>query len=277
MNQAERRPIGWLVAGALAGLALAAWGLLETPEKPGDPVGNDWAARIDDSAIPKDRLDDAVARVEAATGQVATDAVRDEILERLIAEELLFRRGVELGIVNADDTVRSAVVQSLIASVTAAADAANPDDNELAEFLTANSERYTYASAMTVDAWTSESEADARRFARGLGGEPTDGPGLTRVPGLPDGPMPAERLRMFVGPAIASAALDMTEGEAAVFARQGRWYVLRVRSRDESALADLDSVRSQLLIDYRQQLAEEQLADYVQELERRADIVRATP
>ena len=268
----------WLAAGALAGLLFAAAGLLESgPPEEGLPDGA--IARINDVLITGPQFERTAAQLEASYGRklTADDSVR--LLQQLIEEELLLQRGIDLGLAKTDTTVRTAIVQSLIASVTAEADAADPGDEALQSFLEEHAERYTFAAAMSLDAWTAENEGDARFFLNQLSHDSDASPDekLNAVPGLPESPAPLERLRMFVGPAIAAAAADMPVGSSAVFARQGRWYVVRVNSREESAIADLSSIRSQVLLDYRRSLADEYLADYLNELRGRANVQVALP
>ena len=263
----------WLAVGAIAGLAAAGYGLLErSGSGSGLPPGA--VAVVNDAVIESRQLEGAIAQLaRAGTTDVPTTAKAD-LLQSLIDEELLVQRGIDLGMVTSELTVRSAIVESLIASVTAEADAADPDDAELDAFMQENADRYTYASAIRLEAWTTDDEAIARQFVQQLessGG--TASSELVPVPGLPTAPAPLERLRMFLGPAIAAAAADIPAGNSAVFARQGRWYVVHVLEHAEATLASLDSIRSQVLLDYRRALADERLQVYLEELRRSADIV----
>ena len=266
-------PIMLLALGALVGLIFAAVGLLET-NPPASPLPADAVARVDDTVISLARLERATAQLAASLGRQPDQAERARVLQQLIDEELLLQRGVDLELPRSDTTVRTAIVQSMVASVTAEADAADPDDAVLEGFLADNAARYTFASAMTLDAWTAENEADARGFLDRLTGDPDAEPDdrLQSIPGLPDSAAPLERLRMFVGPAIAAAAADMPVGSSAVFARQGRWYVVRVVNREESVIADLDSIRSQVLLDYRRSLADAALRDYLDNLRQLSNV-----
>ena len=275
-SQSRQPSLLWLAIGALAGLLAAGLGLLErTGAMNALPEGA--VASVNDTIIDGRQLDLAVEQ-RLQTGQSSENddgtALRAETLARLVDEELLVQRGIDLGMATSETTVRAAIVESLIASVTAEADSADPDDAELGAFMQQNAARYTYASALRLEAWTTEDELIARRFVRQL---QSDGDAkaddVTPVPGLPKAPAPLERLRMFVGPAIAAAAADMPVDSSAVFARQGRWYVIHVLEHAEASLAPLDSVRSQVLLDYRRSLADQRLEDYLQELRGGAEIV----
>ncbi|MEM9208252.1 MAG: SurA N-terminal domain-containing protein [Pseudomonadota bacterium] len=263
----------WLVIGALGGLLAAGYGLLES-SGPDTALPAYAVATVNDTVIQTRQLDQAFAELFQGEQDGDTDRLRAEILQRLIDEELLVQRGINLGLATSETTVRTAIVASMVASVTAEADAADPDDAALEAFMQANAERYTYASALRLEAWTTDDELIARRFIRQLRTESDPrADDVTPVPGLPKAPAPLERLRMFVGPAIAAAAADMPEGGSAIFARQDRWYVVRVLEHAGESLATLDSVRSQVLLDYRRARADRRLAEYLLELRQGSDIV----
>ena len=89
--------------------------------------------------------------------------------------------------------------------------------------------------------------------------------------------MPVEILRDYLGPGIAAAAADMPIGSSAVFARRGRWLVVQVLDKKSAIVTDLGTIRNRVLLDYRRSLANQSLNDYVDELQRRANIVVLLP
>lgn len=277
-NIHELPGLQWLAIGAIVGLVAAGYGLLEQSSA-GRGLPQGAAARVNERVIGGDAYARAIERLREQTGETPTDEDRSRLLAGLIEEELLVQRGLALGMAESDSAVRAAIIQSLVASVTAETDAADPSDEELEAYLQANAGRYTYANALAVDAWITDDESTAREFATRIRDrDEADGDeGIRRVPGLPTEAVPLERLRMFVGPAIAAAAVDMPAGTSAVYARQGRWYVVRVNAHEESTLAGLSAVRSQVLIDYRRDLGDRRLRDYVDDLLRQADVVIGAP
>ena len=276
----ESPSLRWLALGALIGLAFAALGLLEKSAGP-TPLPDGAVARINHAIIDVQHYERALEALAATLGRAPDATESNQVLQQLVDEELLVQRGIEMNMAGTESTVRGAIVQSLIASVTAEADAANPDDSELERFLAERADDYTYATALSVDAWLTDDESAAQRFIAELrnaddgNAEPDER--VRRVPGLPSGPLPLERLRMFVGPAIAAAAITMPAGSSAVYARQGRWYVVRVNEHAESVLADLATVRSQVLVDYRRSLARSMLSDYLEGLRRNAELTLLKP
>jgi hypothetical protein len=173
-----------------------------------------------------------------------------------------------------DAAVRQAVIDSLIASVTAEADAANPTDDELGQHLADNAERFSYIAKVSVDAWQTDDESAAQAFISALRADGTEQTNdvVRPMPDLPPGVMNLEVLADYVGPGIAAAVAEMPIEGSAVFARRGRWLVIRINEKERETLTDLDSVRNRVLIDYRRTLADRMLRTYVEDLRQRARI-----
>jgi len=259
----------WLVLGALIGLIVAAWGILRQTNAPA-ALPEDAVASVNDLLISRDSYEQALGRVTTPD----SPETRGAILARLVEEELLVQRGIELGMTESDTEIRAAIINSLIASVTAEADAADPGDDELLQYLTDNADRFSYTARLSVDAWQTDDEPVAQTLVGALRGR-DDSPvpeGIEPLPDLPAGLVPTESLRDFLGPAITAAAADMQPGSSAVFARRGRWLVVRVNEKERGIISDLDPVRNRVLLEYRRNLADRMLSDYIDGLRQRADI-----
>jgi len=267
--------IRWLIAGALAGLLAAGYGILRQADS-GDVLPANAVARVNDQIISRDRYERALARL--ATYDTADDK-QDLLLQRLVDDELLVQRALELGMVRSDTAVRNAMVDSLIASITAEADAASPTDEELERYLADNTERFSFVASVAVAAWQTDDESIAQSFIASLrnDGEAAISDLIAAIPDLPPGLMAVEILRDYLGPGIAAAAADMPVGSSAVFARRGRWLVVQVLEKKTTAYNDLNSIRNRVLLDFRRRQAEQTLSDYIDELRRRADVHMALP
>jgi SAM-dependent methyltransferase len=262
--------IRWLFAGALAGLLAAGFGILRQAES-GNELPANALARVNDQIISRDNYDRALARLGSDN---ASDDDKAWVLQRLVDDELLVQRGLELGMARSDTAVRNAIVDSMIASVTAEADAASPDDQELQQYLAENSERFSFVASVSVAAWQTNDEAVAQSFVKQLrdDGRVVTSDAIGPVPDLPPGLMPVELLRDYLGPGIAAASADMPTGSSAVFARRGRWLVVQVLEKESAVVTDLGTIRNRVLLDYRRNLADQALREYLDELRRRADV-----
>lgn len=267
--------IRWLVAGALAGLLAAGFGMLRQADS-GEELPADALARINDQIITRGNYDRAVARLGTNSN---SDAGNAWVLQRLVDDELLVQRGLELGMAQSDTAVRNAIIESLIASVTAEADAASPSDDELEEYLVENADRFSFVASVAVAAWQSDDEAIAQEFITALRGDGSvnASDAIVAIPGLPSGLTPVEQLRDYLGPGITAAAADMPIGSSAVFARRGRWLVVQILEKESAVITDLDKIRNRVLLDYRRTLADQTLRAYLDDLRRRADVYVVQP
>ena len=273
MTDTDRPDLRWLLAGALGGLLIAAAGLLERGG-PADALPEGAVARVNGAVITEESLDSAASRLGLGA---AGNSERAALLRRLVDDELLVQRGLELGMVRTDPAVRSAIVESMIASVTAESDAADPDDETLERHLHEFAERFSYVSGIAAGAWQSDDEALAQAFVgelRNSGNAPLMD-GVAPVPDLPQGLAPLDEWRGPLGPGITAAIADMPAGASAVFARRGRWLVVEVREQAVAAIDDLSAVRSRVLLDYRREAARRALDDYIAGLEARGDVTIA--
>lgn len=267
--------IRWLVAGALAGLLAAGFGILRQADS-GNELPANALARINDQVITRDNYDRAVARLGTNN---ESDADNAWVLQRLVDDELLVQRGLDLGMAQSDTAVRNAIIESLIASITAEADAASPSDEELEQHLADNADRFSYVASVSVAAWQSDDETVAQEFITTLRGDGSvnTSDAIEAIPGLPAGLTPVEQLRDYIGPGITAAAADMPIGSSAVFARRGRWLVVQIIEKESAVISDLGKVRNRVLLDYRRALADRTLRAYLDDLRRRADVYVAQP
>lgn len=278
MSDSKSKPdLRLLGLGALLGLVAAGVGLLNRP--PSALALPDGAlARVNDVLISRDSYARTLARTETASDRDAND-FDVALLERLIVDELLLQRGITLGMAQSDLLVRQAVIDSLVASITAEADAASPSDEELTQYLHENADRFSYTARIWLDVWQTDIESVAQDFIQRLRNNEdlvADGD-IQAMPDLPVGLIPTKMAADYVGPSIVAATANMPTGSSAVFARRGRWLVVRLRSKELSAVTDLSLMRNRVLISYRRDLAQTSLSEYVDGLRQRAAVTVSTP
>ena len=272
---ATREPadLRWLAAGVVLGLLATGYGLLDRDKQAGELPEN-VIARVNDVQIRSESFDRALERQQLDSTDPLSTEDRLWVLQRLIDEELLLQRGLALGMAESESEVRNAIVRSLIASVTAQADAADPSAEDLQAWFLQNPERFTYSSALAIDAWVSDDQNSAQAYAAALRSDTSAmaGDDLAPLPGLPSGLLPPEKLRDYVGPGISSAIERLPEGLVAVYARQGRWLVVRIVEKQESRVADIAAIRPQVLVEYRRELADQSLRSYLDDLRTQASV-----
>jgi len=126
------RPRLLLALGAATGLALAALDLLAAPDRGALPSGA--VASVDGEPLPAAEYERALAALAADRRTPLSAADRRRVLDRLIEEELLVQRGLELGLARHDRRVRADIVAAVIESVISEAATESPSDEELRAF-----------------------------------------------------------------------------------------------------------------------------------------------
>lgn len=232
-----------LVIGALGGVVLAGAGLLQTEEAlPGDAV-----AVVNGVVLGRDQLDEYVAAINASS---RTPKSRDYILGRMVDEELLVQRGVELGFLNLNSTVRNSIVQAMTSRFTAGDSGQAPDDEMLREFFNANLEYFTPPGQYTVTV--------------------VSGPPLP----LPDKPMTVRTLTQYLGPATAEVipTLEIDETWTLPASNGATPTVLRLLARAEGSAPHFEAARDIIAREYERREVERAYDDYLVWLRDRADI-----
>jgi hypothetical protein len=273
-----------LVVGAAFGALVAAAGLT-APATQALPDGvvalvNGVAIRAEDYA----RMRDALA---ADTRAPLDDADRRHVLDRLIEEELLVQRGLDLGLARNDRRVRSDLTQTVIDGIVSEAGDAEPGPREVDAFYGANRDFFAGPGRLRVrqvfvrvtepsdPAAAARAQDAARRLRAGeslaavqhaLGDPPL-------VP-LPDALLPPAKLRDYLGPTALRAALELGEGEISDPVRSGTgFHVLQVAERAPDSAPSLIEVRPQVVNELRRRKSERALREYLDQLRDGADVI----
>lgn len=213
----RRVPRAVLAVGAALGLLLSLAGAV-VPARPSSvslPTGA--AARVNDVIITTEEL----ARARERLGGIAIDAKqRDKALAFLIDEELLVQRGIQMGLVESDRTVRKAIVMAMIDGIVAERLAREPRPDEVHAYYASHRAIFTRAARLHVrhmlfpasgsptGAFTQAEEARAAVLA----GTPfRDVRAQFGAQGseLPDGLVPVHVLRRYLGTALAELIEDL--------------------------------------------------------------------
>jgi parvulin-like peptidyl-prolyl isomerase len=214
------------------------------------------------------------------------EATRRRLLERMLDEELLLQRGVELGLHRVEPTARGSIVSALVTTVAADAELDEPEEAELRAFHRENEALFRLPERVWLDAAFVSTEprpdAVARERAREIeqrlrAGESFDAvrEALADAPVvvLPAGLLPLETVREYLGPTAARAAAGLEVGTVSAPVRAGAGYwVLRMRERVAGEVAPFDAMRDQVRAEVLRARGDAALREYLAELRDSADI-----
>ena len=277
----------FLAAGVAAGVLLAGLGLLapSTGLKPGADAGT--AASINDVAIRMLDYQSALAALAADRHGGLTPEDRRRVLDRLIEEELLVQRALELDLPRHDGRLRADLVRAVVASVLAEAESRVPETAEVESFYREHQDFFARPGSLRVRqvflrvaagadpaAAMARGEGAARRLRAGEAIEALRQElGDREVAAVPDALLPAEKLVDYLGPTVLRQALALPAGAVSEPIRSGTGvHVVQVVERIPGRTPPLEEVRREVEVELRRRAGERALRDYLEELRERATI-----
>ena len=270
--------------GVVGGIALTAVGLTgEGRVERGPGV----LARVNGRPVHTETLARYVAGVVGERRAPSVDrAERRALLLRLVDEELLLQRGIELGLPRAEPTARRAIVAAVAAAATAGAEFEEPDPDSLRRFYEEDPQRFRGAARLRFESALvpvgSVSESKAYRRASELARRARAGESLSRLREefAASNPMPAPdatfslpELRMRWGVNAVEAAVSLATGEIGepVRAADG-WLVLRLLAQEPGPVRPYPEVASEVRFAYLRRARQGSLEKYLADLRAEAEI-----
>jgi parvulin-like peptidyl-prolyl isomerase len=279
---------GWLLGlGAAAGLLMATAGIVGPAPDADGPPPEGVAALVNGVEITQESYMRALGALSQDSRNPLGEPERRHVLDRLIEEELLVQRAVDLGLDVSDRTVRNRLVSAMIEMIVSGVDQREFSRQEVEAFYRENRDFFARSDRLwvrqlrfAVDRERGEAEAFERaeraadRLRRGekiedLAAELGDSPLLP----VPDGLLPASKLREYLGPTPTRKALELATGEVSDPVRGGSAYhVLQMVQRVTAPSLPLSAVEPQVRSEMRRRAGDESLRSYLDTLRERAEI-----
>jgi hypothetical protein len=285
MPESKKRSSALLMAGACVGVVIAAIGILRG--SPTRSLPPNAVAMVNDTYILRADYDRALAALtEALTkndGQAENiDALKQRTLDRLIDEELLIQRGIELGLPERDPQIRTQLSSRVLEMVAMAQDEDGPpDEKTLRAFYEKEPGRFRLSGRFRVDVIffavpanaTPDQETQGKRratdaYTRLTKNEPfndvrTSGDPLLVIP--PDAPLPIAKLQDYLGATATHAVVELKEGQTTEPIRGSDGYrILRLVERVDSETPTFETVRKDVENVYRKQQEDSRLRRFLE-------------
>lgn len=244
----------WLLAGGmLAGAALAVFYIARVPDVD-EPTG-DAVAWVAGRPIPREAYENALAAVAADR---KTGALREgdpeRVLERLIDQELLIDRAIELGLHERDPQIRNQLATAMIDFLVQRAEdeARDATDADLRAFY--EEERFRF-----------ERAPQYRVAAEGAA-----------VP-LPGGLLLGKEIEQRLGPSAAAAVAELDVGASVTLDRGGSEYTVRLLERRGGEVASFEEAKEAVRAAYLRHRGELAVREFLGLARQRTDVVVELP
>jgi len=283
----QTRALLLLAAGAALGIVLAAAGLVGHARGLGDSLPSDAVAVVNGQVIRTEDYERVVGALTQDRRDGLADGDRRRVVDRLIDEELLLQRGLELGMARSDSRVRKDLTFAVIDSVMADVGDTQPSEARLRAFYDKRRDFFAGPGRLRVRQifCRTPTNADApmaldraqQAVRRVRAGEDFDAVkralGDPELAPLPDAPLPPTKLTDYLGPTAARTAAGLKRGAISDPVRSSTGYhVLQLLDREAGPAPSLDEIKPQVLAEYRRRAGDRALRKYLDDLRSRADV-----
>lgn len=231
-----------LVSATVIGVVLA---LSPSIQRPGssDPTA---VVTVNGHPIEQSELDRALVAVANDKRSPITQEDEDRVLARLIEQELLVQRGIEIGLVEQDRNVRNTIVASVVDHVLKPTQSDPLDEADIRAWYEENADFFRSQPQMRLESLTQDGALS-----------------------VPNSLLPVSTLSNYLGPTAIETALQTPVGETFTASSGDMFMVAALRP---STVPDYASNISDIEFAYRRALGDQAFRDYLDWLETRAEI-----
>ena len=281
-----RTRVALLALGACAGLIMAAAGLVERWSRSPDELPVGAIARVGGKIITQARYRQVLNDLAADKRVPLSAQDRQFVIDRLVDEELLIQRGIELGLADSSPQIRKALAAAVIGQLTAEAEASLPDEQALRRLYESDPEFFTSTARFRLrwlrlpasdDAAQRKAEDAYRQLSNGVAlEEVSQSTGLEAVPILPDALLPLSKIRDYLGPALTGQVSMLKRGAfSKPIEDNGDMHVLQLLDYRPEVLPPFEKARPVLEAEFLRRAGDEALRQYLQWLRLRSEVIVA--
>lgn len=240
-----------------------------------------WIAKIDERAISKAKYESYLSSIAESRKMGLVDSDPQNILERMIDEELLIQRAIDLGMLEHDSEIRSIIIQKMISSIIAETNNLRFSKQDLQEFFYENKGFFTpspklHLLKLSFSSINNDKAQLARDFL--LAGNLLAAKELAEpeVIKLPNTLLPAIKVREYIGPFLTQEALKLEEGEVSdLINLDDQIHLLIVVGKLIQTAPTFDELYEEIESEFIRSKGEEMLDKYLSDLRNWYDVIKA--
>ena len=245
-----------------------------------------WAAKIEDQLIPFERYEMQLEGLANDKRSPLTKKDKEYVLERMIEEELLIKRAIDLGMLENNPMARGTIVQQMIKNIISEGSRIEPEEKELIEFFEENIGFFTKANRLRVrQIYFSQDDFGDRvlreaknAFTRLLKGETFDQvvlSGSNSALKVPDTLMNLSKVREYIGPSLMREAQLLKPGQFSEPKKVSDGYkIIYLVDREDAAKPEYSNIRSSVLSEFSKRRDDQSLRTYLDNLKKWYDVSR---
>ena len=245
-----------------------------------------WAAKIEDQLIPFERYEMQLEGLANDKRSPLTKQDKEYVLERMIEEELLIKRAIDLGMLENNPMARGTIVQQMIKNIISEGSRIEPEEKELIEFFEENIGFFTKANRLRVrQIYFSQDDFGDRvlreaknAFTRLLKGETFDQvvlSGSNSALKVPDTLMNLSKVREYIGPSLMREAQLLKPGQFSEPKKvSGGYKIIYLVDREDAAQPEYSNIKSSVLSEFSKRRDDQSLRTYLDNLKKWYDVSR---
>ncbi len=275
----------FLISGLILGISLAFISIIEKNnflEKE-----TDWIAKIEDITISRAKYESQVEGLALDKRSPLTNEDRTFVLERMIEEELLIKRAIDLGILEDNPMARGTMVQQMINIIISSSIDAEPSYEELQIFYSDNIGFFTGTSRLRIkqlyfsdsgDHELSSYERASEVYKLLIQGKKIEEiNNLTSPTALlvPNSLLTLSKIREYIGPSLMQIASKLEIGE---FTEPqlvlGGYKIIVLLEKEIVNAPNFDDIKEVVISEYKKRQDDKALRDYLENLKLWYDVER---
>ena len=268
--------------GLILGVLLASFAIVERS----NITDQSWAAKIEDRLIPYERYQMQLEGLAKDKRSPLTNQDKEYVLERMIEEELLIKRAIDLGMLENNPMARGTIVQQMIKNIVTEGSRIEPQENELIEFFQENIGFFTKANRLRVrqiffsqDDFEDETFVKANdafvRLNKGENFEEVALSGSKSALKIPDTLMNLSKVREYIGPSLMREAQLLKPGYSSAPNKvSGGYKIIFLVDREDAIQPEYSNIRNAVLSEFLKRRDDQSLRKYLDNLKNWYDVTR---